>query len=352
MVNIKRIIGLTGNEEDFKTELKHINYSVSSNNEIEVIHQGQKRKFSPVQIAAMLLEKVKEIADRAPQVQGRPTKDVVVSVPGYWTEFQRRAMLDATRIAGLNCLRLINDHTATALSYGIYKTNLSETEPTKVMFTDMGYANTTVFIVDFVKGKLTVTSCRYDRNLGGRDFDELLVQHFAKEFKTKYKIDILSNARAKLRLSVACEKLKKVLTINSEGTINVDSIMNDVDVRSSLTRKQFEEISQPLLDRLEPLINAALQDANTTVDKLFAIEMTGSGTRATIVQTKLQEILKRELSKTLNFEESVSKGCALNCAQLSPIFKVREFAIVDIQPYPIKFSWRDRNGDPMETDEK
>jgi len=216
---------------------------------------------------------------------------------------------------------------------------LSETDPTNVVFVDMGYANTTVSVVEFLKGKLRVIATEYDRNLGGRDFDKLLVNHFAEEFKGKFKIDVKTNEKALIRMEVACEKLKKVLNTVPEAPINIDSLMNDVDVRGTMKKAEFDALSAPLLEKLVNVVNKAVENSKIPLDKIFAVEITGGCTRLQSVQAKLNESLKRDISKTLNQEESVSRGCALQCAILSPIFKVRDFSLVDIQPYPIKISW-------------
>jgi len=166
-----------------------------------------------------------------------------------------------------------------------------------------------------------------------------LVDHFVKEFSTKFKIDIASNQKALIRMEVACEKLKKVLNTVPEAPINIDSLMNDVDVRGSMKRADYEAMTTPLVDRISAVVQRAVESSKIPVDKLFAIEITGGATRLQAVQTKLAEYLKRDLSKTLNQEESVARGCALQCAILSPIFRVREFALQDIQPYPIRVTW-------------
>lgn len=127
--------------------------------------------------------------------------DIVIAVPGWYTDIQRRAVLDAASIAGLNTLRLINDTTAVALGYGITKSDLPEPEnPRHVVFVDVGHSSLSVAVVAFAKGQLTVKSTAYDRNLGGRDIDYALVKHFAEEFKGKYKIDVMSNPKAIFRL--------------------------------------------------------------------------------------------------------------------------------------------------------
>ncbi|PRP79757.1 hypothetical protein PROFUN_12619 [Planoprotostelium fungivorum] len=340
VINVKRLLGRNFDEEEMQEEIKSLPFKTNKNAAgevgINVTYANQKREFDPTTVAAMILGKVKQIAEKATE---KPCKDVVISVPGWWTVAQRQALLDASRIAGVNALKLISDHAASALQYGIYKTNLSETEPLNVVIIDVGYSGTSVSVVEFMKGKLRVVSTAYDRNLGGRDFDRVLVDHFVKEFSTKYKIDIRSNEKALIRLEVACEKLKKVLNTVPEAPINIDSLMNDIDVRGMMKRADFDAMSASLLDRLMEVVNKAITDSKIPTDKMFAVEITGGCTRLLAVQTRLAEGLKRDISKTLNQEESVARGCALQCAILSPIFKVREFNLVDVQPYPIRVTW-------------
>src|SRR6185369_3831681 len=152
--------------------------------------------------------------------------------------------LDAAEIAGFNCLRLFNDTTASALGYGITKTDLPEDNPRNVVIVDVGHSTYSVAIVAFTKGQLTVRSTAYDRNFGGRNFDQLLVDHFAEVFREKYKIDIKSNQRALFRLRTAAEKLKKVLSANPQAPLSVESIMNDVDVSTIYSRQEFEELTK------------------------------------------------------------------------------------------------------------
>jgi len=340
IVNSKRLVGRSFDEQEVQEELKSLPYKTRKAEDgsivVEVQYQNEKREFDTTAITAMILGQVKRIAEKATE---KPCKDVVIAIPGWWTVAQRQALLDASRIAGLNALKLISDHAASALQYGIYKTNLSETEPINVLFVDVGFTNTSVSVIEFLKGKLRVLSTAYDRSLGGRDYDNLLVNHFVKEFSEKFKIDIKSNQRALIRMEVACEKLKKVLNTVPEAPINIDSLMNDVDVRGSMKRADYEAMTAPLTERIHAVVQRAVEASKIPVDKLFAIEITGGATRLQAVQNKLAESLKRELSKTLNQEESVARGCALQCAILSPIFKVREFSLTDIQPYPIRVTW-------------
>jgi heat shock 70kDa protein 4 len=274
--------------------------------------------------------------------------DIVIAVPGWYTDIQRRALLDAASIAGLNTLRLINDSTAVALGYGITKSDLPEADnPRHVAFVDVGHSSLAVSIVAFSKGQLKVLSTAYDRNLGGRDIDYALVHHFAAEFRTKYKIDVLSNPKATFRLAAGCEKLKKVLSANAEGPLNVESIMNDVDVSSKLTRDAYEGLIANVLDRIADPCQIALAESGLTIDQIDAVELIGGSTRIPAVRARIQSAYPgKVLSTTLNQDEAVARGATFSCAMLAPTFRVRDFAMHDINHYPIKVQWEPTPSDP------
>jgi heat shock protein 4 len=267
--------------------------------------------------------------------------DVVIAVPGWYTDIQRRALIDAAQIAGLNPLRLINDYAAVALGYGITKSDLPEEEnPRNVIFIDVGHSSLSVAVVAFSKGKLVVKSTAFDRNLGGRDIDYALVQHFAEEFKAKYKIDVNSNPKATFRLQAAAEKLKKVLSANSEGPLNVESIVNDIDATSKLTREDMEDLIADVLSRIPIPIEIAIRESGLTLDEIDAVELIGGSTRVPAVRARIQSALPgKTLSSTLNQDEAIARGATFTCAMLSPVFKVREFEICDIIHYPIRIQW-------------
>jgi heat shock 70kDa protein 4 len=299
---------------------------------------------------AMYLGKLRDIAANELKTG---VCDVVISVPGWFTDIQRRAVLDAATIANLNALRLINDTTAVALGYGITKSDLPEAaNPRHVVFIDMGHSNFSVAVIAFSKGQLTVRSTAYDRHLGGRDIDYALVQHFAEEFKSKYRIDVLSNLKATLRLSVACEKLKKVLSANIEAPLNVESIMNDVDASSKLHRDNFEALIAHVVNRIPHVINEAIANSGLTLDQIDSIELVGGSTRVPIVRTRIQSAFPgKPLSTTLNQDEAVARGATFSCAMLSPTFRVREFHVYDINYCSIKAHWEQNPVEPSEDTE-
>ncbi|QRW08367.1 heat shock protein HSP70 family protein [Ceratobasidium sp. AG-Ba] len=312
---------------------------------VQVNYLGERTTFSATQLVAMYLGKLRDIA--AIEVKATPS-DVVISVPGWYNDVQRRAVLDAAHIAGLNPLRLINDTTAIALGYGITKTDLPEPDaPRNVVFVDIGHSNYSVAVVAFAKGQLAVKSTTYDRNFGGRNIDMALVKHFAAEFKEKYKIDVLSNPKAVFRLITACEKLKKVLSANAEGNLSVESIMNDIDASSKLNREQFEELIAEPLSRMTAPLQEALAEAGLTPDQVHSIELVGGSSRVPAIRARIRDFFgaNRQLSSTLNADEAVCRGATFACAMLSPVFRVREFNVQDITPYSIKTSWERVPGD-------
>jgi heat shock protein 4 len=313
----------------------------------EVSYLGKKERFTATQITASFLTKVKQTASAELKL---PVADIVMSVPVWYTDAQRRALLDASEIAGLKTLRLINDTTAVALGYGITKLDLPgpEEKPRRVVFVDIGHSNYTASVVEFRKGELTVKSTAWDRHFGGRYFDKAIVDHFAKEFKEKFKIDINENAKARFRVIAGVEKLKKILSANAMAPLNIESVMNDVDVRGQLKREELEELVKPLLDRATAPIEQALAEAKLKPEDIDAIEMVGGCTRVPSLKTAISNFFGKPLSFTLNQDEAVARGCAFSCAILSPVFRVRDFSVHDIVSYPIEFTWEKSQDIPDE----
>uniref|UniRef100_A0A672RTR9 Heat shock 70 kDa protein 4-like n=1 Tax=Sinocyclocheilus grahami TaxID=75366 RepID=A0A672RTR9_SINGR len=203
---------------------------------IKVMYLEEEKVFSIEQITAMLLSKLKETAESALK---KPVADCVISVPCFYTDAERRSVIDAAQIAGLNCLRLMNETTAVALAYGIYKQDLPapEEKPRTVVFVDIGHSGYQVSVCAFNKGKLKILATAFDPEMGGKDFDERLVRHFCEEFAVKYKLDVKSKPRALVRLYQECEKLKKLMSANSSDLpLNIECFMNDIDVSGKLNR--------------------------------------------------------------------------------------------------------------------
>ncbi|XP_027886272.1 heat shock 70 kDa protein 4a [Xiphophorus couchianus] len=306
---------------------------------IKVLYMEEERVFSVEQITGMLLTKLKETAESALK---KPVVDCVISVPSYYTDAERRSVMDAAQIAGLNCLRLMNETTAVSLAYGIYKQDLPapEEKPRIVVFVDLGHSGYQVSVCAFNKGKLKILATAFDSDLGGKDFDDILVNHFCEEFAKKYKLNVRSKPRALVRLYQECEKLKKLMSANSSDLpLNIECFMNDIDVSSKLSRGQFEEMCAGLLAKVEGPLRSVMEQIKLKKEDFYAVEIVGGATRIPAIKERICKFFGKELSTTLNADEAVARGCALQCAILSPAFKVREFSITDVVPYSISLKW-------------
>ncbi|KAI2791279.1 Heat shock protein hsp88 [Penicillium oxalicum] len=339
--SLKRLIGRSYDDPDVEVEKQFNSSNICEVNGlagVEVNYLGKKEKFTATQLVAMYLTKIKDIASKELKL---PVSDVTVSVPAWFSDVQRRAMIDAGEIAGLNVLRLVNDTTATALGYGITKLDLPgpEEKPRRVVFVDIGYSDYTASVVEFRKGELNVKSTACDRHFGGRNFDQALTERFADEFKEKFKIDIRTNPKAWSRTLAAAEKLKKVLSANPQAPMSIESLMEDTDVRAMVKREELEEMVSPLLNRLTVPLEQALAEAKLTVDDIDSIEMVGGCTRVPAIKETISKFFGKTLSFTLNQDEAIARGAAFCCAILSPVFRVRDFAVHDIVNYPIEFTW-------------
>lgn len=326
---IKRLIGRRFSDPELQRDLRLFPFSVSEGPDgyplINVQYLGESRSFTPTQVLGMLLSNLKTIAEKN---LGTSVVDCVIGIPIYFTEIQRRAYLDAAQVAGLHPLRLMHETTATALAYGIYKTDLSDAEPINVVFVDVGHASMQVCIAAFKKGQLKILGHSFDRCLGGRDFDEVLYDYFAEKFKEEYKIDVVSNARASLRLRAGCEKMKKILSANPIAPLNIECLMDEKDVRGVMKREDFEELAKPILEKVKGPCERALADSKLTIDQIYAVEVVGSGSRVPAILKILTSVFGKEPSRTMNASECIARGCTLQCAMLSPTFRVRDFEVL------------------------
>lgn len=340
----KRLIGRKLSDPFVKQETLKLpfNFVEGPNGSVglRVHYLGEPTVFSPEQVTAMMLTKLKETAEMSLKSK---VVDCVISVPCYFTDRQRRALLDSAAIVGLNVLRLMNDTAATALNYGIYKQDLPavEEKPRHVVFVDIGHSDLQLAVAAFNKGKLKVLATAHDSSLGGDDFDRLLAEHFAAEFKKRYHIDVHTNPRAYVRLLAECERLKKLMSANAqEIPLNIECFMDDKDVTGKMKRADFEDMSTGLLARIEALLKQLLHDCKLNRDDIYSVEVVGGSSRIPAIKDLVKKVFNRDASTTLNGDESVARGCALQCAILSPNFRVRDFAITDTVTYPISLHWQ------------
>ena len=339
--SLTRLAGRSIHDPDVQIEQDYVSSAlVDVNGTVgaEVNYMGKKDKFTAAQLCAMFLTRAKQTAAAELKL---PVSDMVIAVPAWYTDAQRRTILDAADVAGIKVLRLINETTATALGYGITKLDLpgADEKPRRTAIVDIGHSNYTCSICEFRKGELKVISTASDRHFGGRNFDKAIVDHFRNEFKEKNKIDIYENAKARVRVAAAVEKLKKVLSANASAPLNIESLMNDIDVRGFLKRDEMEALVKPLLDRATVPLEQALADAKLKAEDIDYIEMVGGCTRVPALKASIQQFFGKPLSFTMNADEAIARGCAFSCAILSPVFRVRDFSVQDIVNYPIEFAW-------------
>jgi len=339
----KRLLGVDATDPEVRTEVARFPFAVSKtengNLGFSIEFLGKQKILTPEQVTASLLTKLKDIAETALSVK---VNDVVISVPSYFTDSQRRALLDGAKMCGLNVLKLMNETTATALAYGIYKQDLPEQDkPARtVVFVDSGHTSIQVAACSFNKGKLTMLTSTCDQTVGGRNFDEAIANYFIEDFAKRYKIDVRSNKKATLKLLSEVEKIKKQMSASTHKLpLNIECFMNDIDVKGSIDRATFEELIQPELNKIETAFKELLESGKLKLEDIYSVEVVGGSSRVPSIKALIEKVFGKAPSTTLNADEAVSRGCALQCAILSPIFKVREFSVTDIQPYPVKLVW-------------
>ncbi|XP_039256760.2 heat shock cognate 71 kDa protein-like [Styela clava] len=328
----KRLIGRKFTDSTVQSDMKHWPFEVINEGgkpKINVEYKGEQKKFFPEEISSMVLTKMKETAEA---YLGTPIKDVVVTVPAYFNDSQRQATKDAGTIAGLNVLRIINEPTAAAIAYGLDKKSGSERS---VLIFDLGGGTFDVSVLSIDDGIFEVKSTRGDTHLGGEDFDNRMVNHFIQEFKRKYKKDPSGNKRALRRLRTACERAKRTLSSSTQANIEIDSLFEGVDFYSSITRARFEELCSDLFRGTLDPVEQALRDAKIDKSKIDEIVLVGGSTRIPKIQKLLQDFFNgKELNKSINPDEAVAYGAAVQAAILSgdKSDEVKDLLLLDVAP--------------------
>ena len=328
----KRLIGRKFNDPTVASDIKHWPFAVENVDgkpKIQVEHMGATKRFFPEEISSMVLSKMKETAE---SYLGGTVRDAVITVPAYFNDSQRQATKDAGTIAGLNVLRIINEPTAAAISYGLNKKVGGEKN---VLIFDLGGGTFDVSVLSIEDGIFEVRSTAGDTHLGGEDFDNRLVNHFTQEFKRKHKKDISGNKRAQRRLRTACERAKRTLSSSAQAGIEIDSLHEGIDFYSSLTRARFEELCSDLFrGTLEP-VEKALRDAKLDKGQIHEIVLVGGSTRIPKIQKLLQDFFNgKELNKSINPDEAVAYGAAVQAAILNgdESQEVKDVLLIDVAP--------------------
>lgn len=252
-----------------------------------------------------------------------------MSVPSYYTQIERKSLLDAAKIAELHVTRLINECTAVALDYGMFRKNdLHATNARNVLFIDFGHSKLSAFVCSFTKDKMTTLAQCHERNLGCRDIDYILLQFYKNVFeKSSGGLDVFESRKAVVKLMENIEKQRKILSANSEHTMNLEYLMEENDLNYNLKREEFEKLAEPVLQKAEQLFEKIKAEINEKKIVVHGIEMVGGGTRIPAFIKIIEKVFKSEPSRTLNSSESIARGCALMAAMKSPLFKVAEYGL-------------------------
>ncbi|CAI5057668.1 BBT_HP_G0119310.mRNA.1.CDS.1 [Saccharomyces cerevisiae] len=330
----KRLIGRRFDDESVQKDMKTWPFKVidvDGNPVIEVQYLEETKTFSPQEISAMVLTKMKEIAEAK---IGKKVEKAVITVPAYFNDAQRQATKDAGAISGLNVLRIINEPTAAAIAYGL-GAGKSEKERHVLIF-DLGGGTFDVSLLHIAGGVYTVKSTSGNTHLGGQDFDTNLLEHFKAEFKKKTGLDISDDARALRRLRTAAERAKRTLSSVTQTTVEVDSLFDGEDFESSLTRARFEDLNAALFkSTLEP-VEQVLKDAKISKSQIDEVVLVGGSTRIPKVQKLLSDFFDgKQLEKSINPDEAVAYGAAVQGAILtgqSTSDETKDLLLLDVAP--------------------
>ena len=323
----KRLIGRRWDDPEVQRDVKTMPYKIVRADNGDAWIEAQGKRYSPSQIGAFVLQKMKETAD---SFLGRPVNNAVITVPAYFNDAQRQATKDAGRIAGLNVLRIINEPTAAALAYG-----LDKAEDGKVVAVyDLGGGTFDVSILEISGGVFEVKATNGDTHLGGEDFDQAVLQHLVNEFKREQGIDLSKDRLALQRLREAAEKAKVELSSAMQTDVNLPFITADASgpkhMNVKLTRAKLESLVGSLVQRTLDPMKRCLKDAGMSSRDIAEVLLVGGQTRMPAVQKVVQEFFGRAPSKNVNPDEVVATGAAIQGGVLRG--DVKDILLLDVTP--------------------
>ncbi|CAL5191512.1 unnamed protein product [Lathyrus oleraceus] len=330
----KRLIGRKFSDSVIQNDLNLWPFKVISGVHdkpmIVVQYKGEEKHFCAEEISSMVLRKMREVAEKFVEF---PVKNVVVTVPAYFNDSQRKATIDAGAMAGLNVIRMINEPTAAALAYGLNKRTKCAGENNIFVF-DLGGGTFDASALTIKDNVFQVKATAGNTHLGGEDFDNRMVNYFVEELKRKNKIDISGNPKSLRRLRTACERAKRTLSFVSVTTIEVDYLFQGFDFSSSITRAKFEEISADLFKECMEIVKSCLVDAGMNKSNVNDVVIVGGSSRIPKVQQLLQEYFNgKDLCMSINPDEAVAYGAAVQAALLSKGFQnVPNLVLRDVAP--------------------
>ncbi|PKY56090.1 70 kDa heat shock protein 1 [Rhizophagus irregularis] len=328
--DIYRLIGCNYNDSNIQLNLKHWPFRVIEKNGkpyVCIKYKGEEKDFAPEEILSMILVEMKETAET---FLGTQVKNIVITVPSCFNYSQRQAVKVAGLIAGLNVIRIVGGSTAASIAYGLNM--ITTREEYIVLIIDLGGGTCTVSLLTIEYGIYQVKAVAGNGHLGGEDFDNRLINHFLQEFKSKFKKDLSSDARALCRLREHCERAKCTLSTSTHSFIEIDYLFEDIDFYTSLTRTKFEELNQDLFQPIMELIEKVLEDSRFDKSHVHEIVLVGGSTCIPKIQRMISEFFNgKELNKSINPNEAAVYGAAVQAAVLSGNLseKLLDFLLLD-----------------------
>ncbi|KAI0968269.1 heat shock protein 70 family [Xylaria arbuscula] len=327
--DVKRFIGRKWEEKTLQSDIKHFPYKVIEKDGkpiVQVDVHGSPKKFTPEEISAVILGKMKEVAE---SYLGKKVTHAVVTVPAYFNDNQRQATKDAGIIAGLNVLRIVNEPTAAAIAYGLDKTDGER----HIIVYDLGGGTFDVSLLSIDEGVFEVLATAGDTHLGGEDFDQRIINFWAKSYNKKNSVDITKDPKALGKLKREAEKAKRTLSSQKTARIEIESFFEGKDFTETLTRAKFEELNIDLFKRTLKPVKQVLDDAKMTKDQVDDIVLVGGSTRIPKVQELLEEFFNgKTASKGINPDEAVAFGAAVQAGVLSGEEGTTEVVLMDVNP--------------------
>ena len=314
--DVKRLIGRNFGDRSVQKDKKLVSYNIVSKEGKPYVSvemkEGEKAKvFSPEEISAMILTKMKETAEA---FLGKTVKNAVVTVPAYFNDAQRQATKDAGVIAGLNVARIINEPTAAAIAYGLDKKGKEQ----NILVFDLGGGTFDVSVLTIDNGVFEVISTNGDTHLGGEDFDQRIMDYFMKLIKRKYSKDVSKDPRARQKLRREAERAKRALSSQHQVRVEIEGLAEGVDLSEPLTRARFEELNNDLFKKTLSPVKKAMEDASFKKSDIQELVLVGGSTRIPKVQQLLKDYFDgKEPNKGVNPDEAVAYGAAVQGGILS-----------------------------------
>merc|ERR1711892_1027287 len=328
--DIKRVIGRKWDEPSVQSDRKHFPFTLKNVDKkpmIEVEFNDERKTFSPEEISAMVLGKMKETAEK---FLGENVTRAVVTVPAYFNEDQRRATEDAGTIAGLKVERIINEPTAAALAYGL-QNSMDEDEEKNILVFDLGGGTFDVSMLTVDTGVFEVLATNGDTHLGGEDFDQNIMKYFTQLFKKKHKKDITGDVRAMQRLRRRAEMAKRELSSAPSATIEIENLVDGIDFSEKLSRARFEELNMELFKSTLVPVKKIMEDSGLDNSEVHEVVLVGGSTRIPKIQELVEKYFNKAPAKNINPDEAVAWGAAVQGAIINNDID-KGVVVVDVNP--------------------